>query len=77
MCRVELDPIRIARAALDAREVEVMARLDEIAAEQPSVFPEDELAKASKTSLNKSVRVRKRKKACDDIPELADALAER
>ena len=52
-----------------------MARLDEIADAQPSVFPEDELAKASKTSLGKSAKVRKRKKACDDIPELADALA--
>lgn len=74
-CRVELDHIRIARAALDTRELEVMSRLDEIAAERPSVFPEDELAKASKTSLGKSAKVRKRKKACDDIPELADALA--
>ena len=61
--------------ALDTRELEVMGRLDEIAAEQPSVFPEDELAKAAKTSLHKSAKVRTRKKACDDVPELADALA--
>ena len=74
-CRTELDHIRIARATLDTRELEVMTRLDEIAEQQPSVFPEDELAKAAKTNLNKSSKVRKRKKACDDIPELADALA--
>jgi hypothetical protein len=74
-CRTELDHLRVARAALDTRELEVMGRLDEIAAEQPSVFPEDELARAAKTSLGKSAKVRKRKKACDDIPELADALA--
>jgi len=74
-CRTELDHLRIARAALDTRELEVMRRLDEIADVQPSVFPDDELAKAAKTNLGKSAKVRKRKKACDDIPELADALA--
>ena len=74
-CRTELDHLRIARAALDTRELEVMRRLDEIADVQPSVFPDDELAKAAKTNLGKSAKVRKRKKACEDIPELADALA--
>lgn len=74
-CRVELDHIRIVRSALETRELEVVARLDEIAAEQPSVFPEDEVAKASKSTLGKASKVRKRKKACDDVPQLADALA--
>ena len=74
-CRLELDCIRVARGVLDARELEVLARLDEIAEAQPSVFPEDELAKAAKSNLNKSTKVRKRKKACDDVPELAEALA--
>jgi len=73
-CRTELDHLRIARGVLDAHELVVLARLDEIATEQP-VFPEDELAKAGKTNLNKSSKVRKRKQACDDIPQLADALA--
>jgi hypothetical protein len=74
-CRTELDHLRVARGVLDARELVVLARLDEIAADQPSVFPEDELAKASKSSLGKSTKVRKRKKACDDVPELAAALS--
>jgi hypothetical protein len=74
-CRSELQHIRSGRGLLDAREVAVLARLDELAADSPSMLPEDELAKASKTSLGKAGRVRNRKKACDDIPELADALA--
>ncbi len=74
-CRAELDHIRVIRSALDTRELQIVARLDEIAAAQPSVFPEDEVAKASKSSLNKSTKVRQRKKACDDVPQLADALA--
>ncbi len=74
-CRAELDHIRVIRSALDTRELQIVARLDEIAAAQPSVFPEDEVAKASKTTLNKSTKVRQRKKACDDVPQLADALA--
>jgi hypothetical protein len=74
-CRRELDHVRVARGALAARELAVMAQLDEIAADQPSVFPEDEVAKASKSSLGKAGKIRQRKKACDDVPELADALA--
>ncbi len=74
-CRAELDHLRVARGILDAHELVVLARLDAIADEQPSVFPEDELAKAAKTNLNRSTKVRQRKKACDDIPQLADALA--
>jgi hypothetical protein len=73
-CQLELDHVRAARGALAARELEVLARLDEIATAQPSVFPEDEVAKASKSSLGKAGKVRQRKKSCDDIPELADAL---
>jgi hypothetical protein len=75
VCRAELEALRTVRGWVDAREVEVLGRLDVLAAEQPSVFPEDEVAKASKTSLGKASRVRSRKKACDDVPELADALS--
>ena len=75
VCRAELEALRVVRGWADAREVEVLGRLDELAAEQPSVFPEDEVAKASRTSLGKASRVRSRKKACDDVPELADALS--
>ena len=74
-CRLELEHIRAGRGLLDAREVEVLALLDELAAESPSIFPEDEVAKAAKSSLTKASRVRSRKKACDDVPELGDALA--
>jgi hypothetical protein len=73
-CRRELQQIRTGRGLLDAREVVVLGRLDELATEVPSMFPEDELAKAAKSSLSKASRVRRRKKACDDVPELGDAL---
>ena len=39
------------------------------------MLPEDELAKAAKSSLSKACKIRNRKKACDDVPELAEALA--
>lgn len=74
-CRAELDALRVVRGWCDAREVEVLRRLDDLAAESPSLFPEDELAKAAKTSIGKASRVRNRKKACDDVPELGDALS--
>ena len=61
------------RPSLVIHTVEVW--LEKKAAAQPSVFPEDEIAKASKTNLNKSTKVRQRKKACDDVPQLANALA--
>jgi hypothetical protein len=59
----------------DAFEVRVLARLDSLAEATPSIFPEDEIAKAAKSSLNKATKVRQRKKACGDIPEVGDALA--
>lgn len=73
-CRAELEHLRTARGVLDAREVEVLGRLDELAASEP-ILPEEEIAKAAKSSLGKATRVRARKQACDDIPELGDALA--
>lgn len=74
-CRRELEHIRGGRGLLDAREVAVLGRLDELVAELPTVFPEDEIAKASKSSLGKGARVRARKQACDAVPELGQALA--
>src|SRR5919206_181164 len=73
-CRRELEHVRAVRGMLDAREVDVLARLDELAAEVPAMFPEDELAKAAKTSLSKAIKIRNRKTVCDHIRELADAL---
>jgi Domain of unknown function (DUF222) len=74
-CRRELEHIRGGRGFLDAREVEVLGRLDELTAEVPSILPEDELAKAAKSSLSKACTIRNRKRVCDDVPELAEALA--
>ncbi len=74
-CRAELRAIRIVRGSLDSREVEVAARLDELAADEPSMFPEEEVAAAAKSSLLKASRVRSRQRAADDIPQLGDALA--
>jgi hypothetical protein len=74
-CRTELAAVRTMRGLLDAREMKVCARLDELASERPSIFPEDEVARASKTSQSKASRVRDRKKAADDVPELGAALA--
>src|SRR3954465_11806848 len=74
-CRRELEGVRGVRGILDAREVEVLARLDELTVDAPAIFPEDELAKAAKSSLNKAVKVRHRKDACQQVPELGAALA--
>src|SRR4051795_2301619 len=74
-CRRELGDVRSARGLLDAREVEVLARLDELTVEAPAIFPEDELAKAAKSSLTKATKVRHRKDTCERVPELGAALA--
>lgn len=74
-CRGELAAIQCVRGLLDAREMRVAARLDELAVAEPAVFPEDELAKAAKSSLKKASKVRARQRAADEMPQLADALA--
>ena len=74
-CRRELEHVRAVRGAVDARELKVLGRLDELAAESP-IFPEEEVAKAAKSSLGRAGRVRSRKKACDDVPEVGDALSQ-
>ena len=73
-CRRELEHVRAVRGAVDARELKVLGRLDELASESP-IFPEEEVAKAAKSSLSRATRVRARKKACDDVPAVGDALA--
>src|SRR3954454_15372685 len=75
-CRRELEHVRGVRGLLDARELQVLARLDELTVDAPAMFPEDELAKAAKSSLNKAVKVRHRKDACEQVPELGAALAD-
>lgn len=74
-CRGELAAIQCVRGLLDAREMRVAARLDELAGKSPSVFPEEELAAAAKTSATKATRVRARSRAADDVPQLGDALS--
>jgi hypothetical protein len=74
-CRDELAAVQVVRGLLDAREMRVAARLDELAAVSPSVFPEGELAAAAKTSLRRGSRVRGRQRAAGDVPQLGDALA--
>src|SRR3954463_1972099 len=75
-CRRELEHVRRGRGMFDAREVEVLARLDELTVDAPAIFPEDELAKAAKSSLTKAVKIRNRKDACEQVPELGAALAD-
>src|SRR3954452_10314261 len=74
-CRRELQHVRAGRGMLDARELEVLARLDELTIQAPAIFPEDELARAAKSSLTKATKVRHRKDTCERVPELGAALA--
>ena len=76
VCRAELVAIGVVRGLLDAREVQVVRRLDELAASDTSLFPQDVVAKASKSSLMHAERLRERAGACTAIPELGAALAE-
>ena len=62
------------RGLADAREVEVLSRLDELTVGGPALFTEDELAKAAKSSLTKGVKIRHRKDTCSSVPELGAAL---
>jgi len=75
-CRRELEHLRVLRGLSDAREVEVLSRLDELTVDGAAIFPEDELAKAAKSSLTKGVKIRHRKEACEHVPELGAALAD-
>ncbi|MEI7546950.1 MAG: HNH endonuclease [Actinomycetota bacterium] len=75
-CRAELAAVRSVRGLLGAREVAVTRRLDELAAADPNVFPEHEVAAAAKaSSLTKGTNAKERSKTCDDVPQLGDALA--
>ena len=74
-CRAELVAIGVVRGLLDAREVQVVRRLDELAEVSPSIFAQDVVATASKTSLTHAERLRERAGACAAIPELGAALS--
>ena len=75
VCRAELVAVGVARGLLDARELEIVRRLDELAETDYSLLPEAVVAAASKTSLGSAGRLRDRAGACDAIPELGEALA--
>ena len=47
-CRRGLEDVRSARGVLDAHEVQLLARLDELTVDEPAIFPEAELAAAAK-----------------------------
>ena len=70
-CRAELAAITSVRAMLAQRELRVTQRLDELSADT-----EGELAAHTKSTASRASNVRKRKQACDDVPQLGDALAE-
>jgi hypothetical protein len=74
-CRRGLEDVRSARGVLDAHEVQLLARLDELTVNEPAIFPEAELAAAARSSLSKATKVRHRKETCERVPELGAALA--
>ncbi|MCY7299643.1 MAG: HNH endonuclease [Ilumatobacteraceae bacterium] len=76
VCRAELVAIGVARGLLDAREVQVVRRLDELAVTDSSLFPQDVVAKSTKTSLTHAERLRERAGTCSSIPELGAALSD-
>jgi hypothetical protein len=75
-CRAEQMAIVVARGLLDAREVEVVRRLDELAATDTTLFPQDVIAKASRSSLSHAERLRDRANTAAAIPELGVALSQ-
>ena len=66
-CRAELAAITSVRAVLAARELRVTQRLDDLSADT-----EGELATHTKSTASKAGKVRRRKKTCDDVPQLGD-----
>ncbi|MFZ9483545.1 MAG: DUF222 domain-containing protein [Ilumatobacteraceae bacterium] len=75
-CRAELAALRAIRGMVDAREMRVLARMDEIAATPAGSgsFPDADHAAASKAPTSAADRVRRRSKVADTVPELGAAL---
>lgn len=76
VCRAELVAIGVVRGLLDAREVQVVRRLDELAVTDASLFPQDVVAKACRSLLTHAERLRERADTCSAIPELGAALSD-
>jgi len=77
-CRRELAALRAVRGIVDAREMRVLARMDEIAATPAGSgsFPDADHAAASKKPTSDADRVRRRAKVADDVPQLGAALGD-
>jgi len=77
-CRRELAALRAVRGIVDAREMRVLARMDEIAATPAGSgsFPDADHAAASKKPASDADRVRRRAKVADDVPQLGAALGD-
>jgi len=77
-CRRELGALRAVRGIVDAREMRVLARMDEIAATPAGSgsFPDADHAAASKKPASDADRVRRRAKVADDVPQLGAALGD-
>jgi len=77
-CRTELAALRAVRGIVDAREMRVLARMDEIAATPAGSgsFPDADHAAASKKPASDADRVRRRAKVADDVPQLGAALGD-
>ncbi len=76
VCQAELVEIRVVRGLLDARELEVVRQLDQLAELDPSLFTQGVVAIACKTSLMHAERLRDHADTCTAIRELGEALAD-
>ncbi len=74
-CRAELAAIKVVRGLLDARELDIVRRLDELAATDAGLFPQEIVATTTNTSLAAADRLRDRANTCSAIPELGTALS--
>ena len=74
-CRAELAAIKVVRGLLDARELDIVRRLDQLAAADAALFPQEIVATTTNTSLGAADRLRDRANTCTTIPELGTALS--
>ena len=74
-CRAELLSITVVRGLLDAREVEVVRRLEELAQSQPSLIPQEVVSQATRSSLGAADRLRERAATAAEVPALGAGLS--
>jgi len=73
-CRAELAALMVVRGLLDARELQVVCRLDELATADAQVVPHEVIASSTRSSSSAAERLRDRAAAAHDVPELGAAL---